>query len=308
MVIERDRSVELYALFDGIKKSSLPSAAPNNNSGGGGGTLNSSNEVRTFNRFAQAFSKDIGNVSDSIMRLTKLTHRQNVFDDQSTEISGLTQMVKTSLQRLHADLDTLEELKRRALNSQKTTSARSNVFGSSDEVSLRTSQRHTDTVVETLKSRLARTGQEFRSTLQNQSHHMKQNASRRHLFTSADRPQTFESALFQDQEQHAQQQQLVSGTGNVQYYRQRAEAVSEIESAVAEVGELFNDFTRLVHEQDEVILRIDADVDQALNNVNAGSNELMRYLGNLSSNRGLILKVFAMLFFFLMFFGLVVVR
>lgn len=303
MVVERDRSAELYALFEGIKSTAPPTPQPNV-----GGTLHSSNEVQTFNRFAQAFSKDIAKVSESIMTLTKLTHRQNVFDDQSAEISGLTQMVKTSLQRLHGDLDTLEQLKQRALNSQKASTTRATAFGHNEEAAVRTSQRHTDTVVETLKSRLARTGQEFRSTLQNQSKNMKQNANRRHLFTSGDRPQTFESALFQDQEQHAQQQQLVSGTGNVQYYKQRAEAVTEIEAAVAEVAELFNDFTQLVHEQDEVILSIDANVDSALNNVNAGSNELMRYLSNLSSNRGLILKIFAMLFVFLMFFGLVVVR
>lgn len=239
------------------------------------------------------------------MRLTRLTHRQTVFDDQSAELSGLTRMVKTSLQRLHGDLDTLEELKNRALNSQRRSGPRG---GGPTDASLHASERHTDTVVDTLKGRLARTGQEFRSTLQNQTKSMKQNANRRHLFTSADHLQTFESALFQDQEQHSQQQQLVAGTGNAQYYRQRAEAVTEIEAAVAEVGELFNDFTRLVHEQDEFILRIDSDVDRAVDNVNAGTNQLMQYLSNLSSNRGLIVKIFAMLFAFLLFFGFVVIR
>lgn len=304
--MERDRTNELHSLFANCK--ATQSAIVDGRVVQG---LHSSNEVRTFNRFAQAFSKDIANVSDSIMRLTKLTNRQSVFDDQSKGISGLTQAVKTSLQRLHNDLDTLDELKKRAINSQRRSTTRStpdinSIFKRTAGAS--TSQRHSDTVVETLKSRLARTGQDFRSTLQHQSKNMKQNAARRHMFTAADRPQTFESALLQDREQHLQQQELVSETGNVQYYRQRAEAVREIEAAVAEVGELFSDFTRLVHEQDEVVLRIDTDVDDALRHVNAGSNELMRYLSNLSSNRGLILKIFAMLFVFLMFFGFVVVR
>lgn len=307
MVVERDRSNELHELFARLRQSQ-PAASTGALVSTG---LHSSSDVQTFNRFAKEFSNNIATVSEYIMRLTQLANRQNVFDDQTAEVSELTQMVKSSLQRLHNDAGTLEELKRRAVESQKGNGpgkgdARGIFGGSTDH--LRTSERHSETVVETLRSRLARTGQQFRTTLQHQSKSLKDKANRRHMFTTADRPQTFESALFQDQEQHQQQQLLLSGTANTQYYQQRADAVLEIEAAVQEVGELFNDFTRLVQEQEEVVLRIDTDVDTAVRHVNAGSNELMRYLTNLSSNRGLILKVFAMLFFFLMLFGLLVVR
>ncbi|ORC92584.1 putative syntaxin 5 [Trypanosoma theileri] len=327
MVVQRDRTQELYTLFESTKHmggsglhdgvgTTQAEQLPLRPHGG----LHSSSEIQLFNRFAQAFSTDLARVSETIMRLTKLTQRQSVFEDQSSEITGLTQVVKSSLQRLHTDLETLEELKKRALEAQKLAAAKSSGGGSMESHSLwgggrdaeslvRASTKHTDTVVETLKTRLARTGQQFRTTLQQQTRSMKDNAQRRHLFTTGERPQTFESALFQDQEQHQlQQQQLMTGSSNVQYYKQRAEAVRELEATVVEVGELFNDFSRLVHEQEEVVLRIDTDVDTALRHVNAGSNELMRYLANLSSNRGLILKIFGVLFFFLMFFGFVVVR
>ncbi|KAG5470400.1 hypothetical protein LSCM1_01644 [Leishmania martiniquensis] len=307
MVVERDRSSELYELFSRQRQSRRPPKTGAVVSTG----LHSSSDVQTFNRFAKEFSNNIATVSEYIMRLAQLANRQSVFDDQTAEVSELAQMVKSSLQRLHSDAETLEQLKRRAVESQKGSvptkgDARGMFGGSSDH--LRTSERHSDTVVETLRSRLARTGQKFRTTLQQQSRSLKDKANRRHMFTTADRPQTFESALFQDQEQHQQQQLLLSGTRNTLYYQQRADAVQEIEAAVQEVGELFNDFTRLVQEQEEVVLRIDTDVDNAVRHVNAGSNELMRYLTNLSSNRGLILKVFAMLFFFLMLFGVFVVR
>ncbi|KAG5469977.1 hypothetical protein LSCM4_02665 [Leishmania orientalis] len=307
MVVERDRSSELYDLFSRQRQSQQPPTSRAVVCTG----LHSSSDVQTFNRFAKEFSNNIATVSEYIIRLAQLANRQSVFDDQTAEVSELTQMVKSSLQRLHKDAETLEELKRRAVESQKGTflpkgDARGMFGGVSNH--LRTSERHSDTVVETLRSRLARTGQQFRTTLQQQSRSLKDKANRRHMFTTADRPQTFESALFQDQEQHQQQQLLLSGTRNTHYYQQRADAVLEIEAAVQEVGELFNDFTRLVQEQEEVVLRIDTDVDNAVRHVNAGSNELMRYLTNLSSNRGLILKVFAMLFFFLLLFGVFVVR
>ncbi|RNF07494.1 putative syntaxin 5 [Trypanosoma rangeli] len=329
MVVQRDRTNELYALFEGMKSAGggeMQSASSTALIAAEGVPLqrhtglHSSSEMQLFNRFAQAFSADLAKVSESIMRLTRLTQRQSVFEDQSSEITGLTQMVKSSLQRLQTDLETLEELKQRALIAQKTAAVKHNGGASAEQHSLwnsggnvdavlRTSSKHNDTVVDTLRTRLARTGQEFRTTLQQQTRAMKENTQRRHMFTASERMQTFESALFQDQERHQlQQQQLMSGTSNAQYYKQRAEAVRELEATVVEVSELFNDFSRLVHEQDEVVLRIDTDVDNALRHVNAGSNELMRYLANLSSNRGLILKIFSVLFFFILFFGLVVVR
>ncbi|EPY32793.1 syntaxin 5 [Strigomonas culicis] len=295
MVIERDRSNELYDLFRQCTSSQARrQEAP----------LHSSNEVQTFNRFAQGVSRDIAAVSDKIMQLAKVARNQSVFDDQTAVISGLASSVKTSLQKLHDDMDTLETLKTQSLASQRGTGG-NNLFRGN---ALKTSQKHNETVIDTLKSRLASTGQTFRTTLQSQSKTLRSNANRRFQFTSSDQPQSFESALFQEQEQQQQQQQLMSGNTNTQYYRQRLDAVRELEAAVAEVGEMFSDFARLTHEQEDVVLRIDVDVDRALENVNAGSNELIRYLSNISSNRGLILKIFAILFFFLMFFGFFVVH
>ncbi|CBH16556.1 syntaxin 5 [Trypanosoma equiperdum] len=327
MVVERDRSNELHSIFNGMKHGEVllhngvrhidPSRGELLQSNSG---LRSSNETQIFNRFAQAFAADLAKVSESIMRLTQLTQRQTVFEDRSSEVTALTQVVKTSLQRLHADLNTLDELKARALDAEKVVLARTRASSGSEAHSLwggradvdslvQSQTKHSDTIVETLRTRLARTGQTFRSTLQQQTKEMKSNAQRRHMFTTGDRPQTFESALFHDQEMQQQQQmQLASRGENVQYYKQRSEAVREIEAAVVEVGEMFNDFTRLVHEQNEIVLRIDTNVETSLRHVNAGSNELLRYLANLTSNRGLIIKIFAVLFFFLLFFGFLVVR
>lgn len=316
MVTQRNRSSELYALFeqacahtDVAKCGRLASSS-----------TRSSGEVQTFNKFAQTFATNIASVSDDIMRLTKLIGRQTAFDDQSPEATALTQKVKANLQRLHGDIDVLEELKTRAVESQRRnilqsnrTSSQSvlgpNTYRGSGDASAKATQQHSDAVVDTLKFQLANMGQSFRVTLQKQSSNLKSNAERRHMFTAADRPQTFESALFMDKEQQQQQQQqLFAGTGTDRYYQQRMEAVRQIESSVAQVGELFSDFSRLVQEQSDIVVRIDNDVDDAVRHVNAGSNELMRYLTSVSSNRGLIVKLFAILFFFLLFFGFVVVR
>ncbi|KAG8343635.1 SNARE domain [Trypanosoma vivax] len=326
MAIECDRSNELYSLFNSMKGDNAPGARYSAGRSAASEQvplqqplgLQSSGEMRLFIRQAQAFSVSLAKVAESIMQLTKLTQRQSVFDDQSSNIAKLTKLVKASLQQLYTDLEALEELKAQALSAEKVlrsgASRRSEshgLWGSRGWVDspVQCTMKHSNIVVESLRTRLECTGRSFRTSLQQQTRAMKDNAQRRNTFTTGDLPQTFESALFHEQErQQLQKQQLLVPNDNAQYYKERVKAVRELETTVIEVGQLFNDFTRLVHEQDEVVLRIDTDVDVALRNVDAGRNELLRYLTNLSSNRDLILKIFAVLFFFLLFFGLFIVR
>lgn len=327
MVILRDRTRELHQIFDTLKAhhgvgggsvglaaahggGGSHSAGPSSSIAAGGKRAPITAEAQRFNNFAQEFSRELASVSETIANLTKLIQQQTVFDDQAGEIGSLTSIVKTKLAQLHDDLNILSELReaaeaqhRSAFSSRKTQS-----------------DLHSNTVVDALRSKLVHTSQNFKTALQQRTRTMKDAAQRRSRFTS-DRPTSFESALFQ-QDDHAAGAAAATGAAagadgatsltlaanNTQYFRQRHEAVRQIEAAVNEVGEMFQDFTRLVHEQEEMVLRIDADVDDAVRYVDDGSSELMRYLSNLSSNRGLILKIFAVLFFFLLFFGFVVVR
>lgn len=290
MPIKRDRTEDLHSLFRScrVKSNALHSKD----------VLHSSNGMKKFSHFAQAFSDDIANVSSLILRLTEVSSHQSVFDGQTT--AGLTQIVTASLQKLHRDLSVLEELKASVLLTNENRLPKACPTHQSED--------HNEKVVQSLKGKLARTGQDFRSALNQQAKTIKSNTNRRHLFSNNEHPQSLETALSHDMEQYQSQHQLVAGRNSLQYAQQRVEDVMQIEAAVTEVSQLFNDFTRLVQEQDDVVVRIDANVDDALRHVNAGSNELMRYLSNISSNRGLILKILGFLFVFLLFFGLVVVH
>ena len=61
----------------------------------------------------------------------------------------------------------------------------------------------------------------------------------------------------------------------------------------------------MVHEQGEMAVRIDENMDETFTQVEAGQAQLLKYLNTMSGNRWLMLKVFglvmAMLVFFLMF-------
>ncbi|PHJ24560.1 syntaxin 5 [Cystoisospora suis] len=58
----------------------------------------------------------------------------------------------------------------------------------------------------------------------------------------------------------------------------------------------------MISHQDEMIQRIDHDIDTSMHNIREGQTELLNYFHRISSNRSLILKVFAILFAFIIFF------
>lgn len=135
------------------------------------------------------------------------------------------------------------------------------------------------------------------------------------------------------------QAQVVAEQQN--YTESRAEAVSQIESHIVDIGQMFGRLATILHEQEDLVRRyvrvdnqlmdtfvqqlhamhelqltqlfvcgncccncnrIDDNVDDTLANVSAGENELLKYFASLSSNRMLALKVSAILFVFLVFF------
>jgi syntaxin 5 len=57
-----------------------------------------------------------------------------------------------------------------------------------------------------------------------------------------------------------------------------------------------------VHEQGEMAMRIDENVDDTLANVDAGQAQLLKYLNAISGNRLLALKVLGVVLLFLIFF------
>lgn len=296
-MVVRDRTAELHAIVDHFRREGRGGLAPGELPRPSSSRPALSPAAARFAEASTAFSKDVTATSLSLANLTKLIQQQSVFDDQAPEIASLTTIVKSKLSKMHDDLAFLAELRGDAAVGPSTSHA----------------NRHSEAVISSLRSKLVTTSQDFKTVLQRRTKAIKAATSRRN-HVSSNKPSSFESKLFQAQDgdggggQMSMAQDMQLANSNTQYYSQRYDAVRQIEAAVHEVGEMFQDFTRLVHEQDETIIRIDTEVEQSLGYVNAGSSELMKYIASLSSNRGMILKIFAILFVFLLFFGFVVVR
>mmetsp|Transcript_8794 Transcript_8794/g.14266 ORF Transcript_8794/g.14266 Transcript_8794/m.14266 type:complete len:373 (-) Transcript_8794:1295-2413(-) len=78
-------------------------------------------------------------------------------------------------------------------------------------------------------------------------------------------------------------------------YAQRRKAIEmqHVEGMITEVSQMFGKMATLVAEQGEIVDRIDDNIVTSHVEVKAGQSELLKYYQNLSSERALILKIFA---------------
>jgi len=98
-----------------------------------------------------------------------------------------------------------------------------------------------------------------------------------------------------------QEQQMIPA--NSTYYDSRAQAVESVQSTIVELGGIFQQLTTMVASQGEMLQRVDEDVESSLMDVQAGREQLQLYWNNMSTNRNLMMKIFGVLFFFIVMWG-----
>lgn len=86
------------------------------------------------------------------------------------------------------------------------------------------------------------------------------------------------------------------------YSQSRAVALQNVESTISELGGIFTHLATMVAHQGELAIRIDDNMEESLANVEGARSSLLRHLNQISSNRWLMIKIFAILIFFLMVF------
>jgi len=87
-----------------------------------------------------------------------------------------------------------------------------------------------------------------------------------------------------------------------QYIESRAETMRNIESTIVELGGIFTQLAHMVKEQEEVVGRIDHNVEDASMNIEAAHTEILKYFQSVTSNRWLMIKIFGVLMIFFVIF------
>ncbi|XP_021916862.1 syntaxin-5 isoform X2 [Zootermopsis nevadensis] len=262
-----------------------------------------------FMLIARTIGKNISSTYTKLEKLTLLAKRKSLFNDRPTEIQELTYIIKEDLNSLNQQIAKLQEVSRSQKQSQQNG---------------RHLQSHSSSVVLALQSKLASMSTEFKQILEVRTENLKQQKNRRDQFShgpiSSSLPPSAISGHHQgsvllaedvsvNMEEHSpllptvQNQALIyDETDN--YLQSRAETMQNIESTIVELGGIFQQLAHMVTEQEEMVERIDTNVQDAELNVEAAHSEIIRYFQNITSNRWLMIKIFAVLIFFFLFFVL----
>ncbi|XP_072939334.1 syntaxin-5 [Epargyreus clarus] len=247
--------------------------------------------LATYSQFmsmAKVISKNITSTYAKLEKLALLAKKKSLFDDRPAEIHELTYIIKGDLNSLNQQIARLGEMPK----------------------GRKTMHSHSSGVVLALQSRLASMSNQFKQVLEVRSENLKHQNNRREQFSSVapvikEIPsllQPDEVSIDLGESSSMQLQQLTLRDDSDMYAQQRAETMHNIESTIVELGGIFQQLAHMVKEQDEAIGRIDANIQEAEMNVEAGHREILKYFQRVTGNRALMFKVFGVLIFFFIFF------
>ena len=279
----------------------------------GNGAINSRHDPALrqrseFTKIAKRISRDLANTFAKLEKLSILAKRKSLFDDKPVEIQELTYIIKQDLNSLNKQIAQLQELSRstRAHNSKHV-------------------QSHSNSVVVSLQSKLATMSTDFKSVLEVRTENLKHQKNRREQFSEpvASSSSGFgdhnSSVLLQEEEKmnggdfilnmdgtsvekskYQQQIQLIDEQDS--YIQNRAETMQNIESTIVELGGIFTQLAHMVKEQEDMVRRIDSNVEDTQLNVEAAHSEILKYFQSVTSNRWLMIKIFGVLIIFFIIF------
>ncbi|KAF9349795.1 cis-Golgi t-SNARE syntaxin [Mortierella sp. AD094] len=259
---------------------------------------------------ASMINKDLQANSLKLQKLAKLAKRKTLFDDRPVEITELIYIIKQDIAKVNKQIGQLQ-LQVKEQSAKASSSSRQ-------------AMEHNSHVVVMLQSRLAAQTSTFKDVLELRTENMKASKDRREQFMFSTQQQAStlasDSPLYnfdrrppssanpprdvlsldisspsQTLQQQQQQEQVQLVDANNEYLQSRSTAVESIESTLQELGGIFQQLAQMVSEQRDMVQRIDANTDDIEANVTGAQTELLKYYSYVSSNRWLMVKVFAVL-------------
>ncbi|KAM7491940.1 hypothetical protein LguiA_034861 [Lonicera macranthoides] len=327
----RDRTAEFRSLSETLKKIGGISAPLRSHTDPSTSKSPETSSYRSeFNKKASRIGLGIHETSLKISRLAKLAKRSSIFDDPMKEIQELTALIKEDITALNvavSDLQTLQnmemadgnysedrvvhstavfdDLKKKLMGATKqfqdvlTTRTenikahenRKQIFSTnvSRENPLR---QQTNTVTEPPPwSSPSNSSGSLQPSASTSNGVQVGNQLRRRLATDNTPFNNTDGSMLQ---------QVVPRQEN--YTQSRAVALQNVESTISELGGIFTHLATMVATQGELAIRIDDNMEESLANVEGARSALLRHLNQISSNRWLLIKIFAILVIFMIVF------
>eukprot|EP01053_Blabericola_migrator_P000580 Blabericola_migrator_1__579@NODE_1142_length_5300_cov_104_746990_g777_i0_p3_GENE_NODE_1142_length_5300_cov_104_746990_g777_i0NODE_1142_length_5300_cov_104_746990_g777_i0_p3_ORF_typecomplete_len305_score51_05Syntaxin/PF00804_25/15Syntaxin/PF00804_25/3_5e10Filo_VP35/PF02097_15/4_2e09SNARE/PF05739_19/0_0044DUF1640/PF07798_11/0_094PspA_IM30/PF04012_12/0_13ATF7IP_BD/PF16788_5/0_036BLI1/PF17324_2/9e02BLI1/PF17324_2/0_86BLI1/PF17324_2/3_3e03BLI1/PF17324_2/2_1e02DUF3584/PF12128_8/0_049Syntaxin18_N/PF104 len=255
-----------------------------------------------FSKLAQDISSAFDVCRSDLDQLGQLAKQRTLFDDKSADVENLTYKIKQALTGLNANVDSLEGLCHAAPSAGSPGSQHA--------------AAHRQAILTSLRTQLMDLTKEFKDILEMRSSNLKQLESRRGLYGQSLRPEASAStgnlqrrpnqssltSVHSDYDLESQTAQTQTLVSNTTYHHQRVEAVESIQRMVGELSGMFTRVAAMVGQQEEMVLRIDATVDDSLQRLREGQTHLLKYFNAIASQRSLIFKLLGMILAFSVFF------
>ncbi|KAI8617327.1 t-SNARE [Chytriomyces sp. MP71] len=311
----RDRSSEFHACCESLQQ--------RNNLGSRLLPKSPTSSKSEFAKAASQIAREINTTMAKLHSLTALAKKKSLFDDSPQQVNELTQSIRADISKINKNISLLQNHQRAQIQNGASPKQVAD---------------HAAAVVTSLQTRLASTSTEFKTVLEVRTQNLKDQKSRRdqYSFTPSasagpSTPSASSSATaFQqsasvpfapaapgggaaplnrdsviDMEGIGGHQQLAMQNNNaatMEYIDSRGQAIDTIESTIAELGQIYSQFTQILAQQREMVQRIDMNVMDTEVNVTNAHSELARYLERLQGNRWLMIQVFGILVVFFMLF------
>ncbi|GLT75909.1 hypothetical protein SLA2020_476020 [Shorea laevis] len=283
-----------------------------------------------FNQKAARIGAGIQETSQKIGRLAKLAKRSSMFDDPVVEIQELTALIKNDITALNmalSDLQTLQNMETADGNYSQDRVVHSTTVCDDLKGKLMGATKHLQDVLttrtENMKAHENRKQIFSKNALrENPFQHQRETVTEPPPWSNSSnasgslQPSGLPSngvqvgsqlrrrpAVDNTPSHHMEMstlQQVVPRQEN--YTESRAAALHSVESTISELSGIFTHLATMVAQQGELAIRIDEDMDESLANVEGARNALLRHLNQISSNRWLLVKIFALIIFFLVVF------
>jgi len=249
-----------------------------------------------FNAVSVGIGEQIHATSSKVKELGDLSRGKGIFNDKTSQIQYLQNATKADIDDISRRITELESLAHQSGSGHL--------------------QSHCHTLVNSLKTRVMSLTNDFKNVLELRTRTLEQQQKRANIY----RPQAAKignvfnatsssynaaSSSYGGGDEMSdmldpESQQMTAQS--VEHTNARGQAIKKVNTMIADIATMFQKMTAMVAEQHEQLERIDGNINVSIDNVDKGQKHLLKYFNSMSNNRWLIIKVFAILIAFIVFF------
>ncbi|CAN8298292.1 unnamed protein product [Cochlearia groenlandica] len=333
----RDRTAEFHSLSQTLKKiGAIPSVDKSSEDEPATSKRSPPGSSRSeFNKKASQIGLRIHETSLKISRLSKLAKQSSIFNDRTMEIQELTVLIRNEITGLNmalSDLQTLQNMEIADGNYSQDKVGHYTAVCDDLKTRLMVATKQLQDVLTTRSENMK--AHENRKQLFSTKNAAADNPLQSNVKSVPEPPPWSSSPNHAANLQQPLLPPLNSGSGgpsgsqlrrrsaieNVpsqqmemsmlqqtvprqeNYSQSRAVALHSVESTITELGGIFTHLATMVTQQGELAIRIDDNMDESLGNVEGARSALLQHLTRISSNRWLMIKIFAIIILFLIVF------